>query len=241
MSSAADLAAATEVFTPDASGRAVAFFAARRRPCTPERTRTLSTRVTEVAGALADAGWDLSVAGMFGDETEPTVYEAGAMHDVDVIGAFEGPGMDTVERGVTALEDAGWSELFATSWVLGPREYLPVPTAAGREPGQEWCFFALWEWNDAWQASNVAERRTYDLECDEAFSFDVASGVSIAGRHRIDLGSSWHHLGIWEVASPDIVDRAMQVHERVADFKFTTSRHYLGRRRRLDDYLGAPR
>ena len=61
--------------------------------------------------------------------------------------------------------------------------------------------------------------------------------MSIAGRHRVDWASPWHHLGIWEVGSPKVVDQAMQVHEGVADFKFTTSRHYLGRRRSLADYL----
>lgn len=243
MSEVVEVSAPTEVFATGDDGRAVAFFTARRRPRTAVtvtgRERVASEGVHEALATLAQRGWRLSVAEMFDDRTAATVYESGALHDVDVVGAFEAPSLAEAERGVTALEAAGWAQLLETAWILGPREFQPV-VAPGRSPGHEWCFFALWEWNDAWQQASAEERRRYDLECDEAFASDVRSGVSIAGRHRLDWASSWHHLGIWEVESPQVVDRAMQVHERVADFRFTTSRHYLGRRRSLADYLGDP-
>jgi hypothetical protein len=240
MSEAVDVSAPTEVFSADSDGRAVAFYTARRRQggSSSASMQALGADVVQTLEDLTQRGWSLSVAQMFGDVTAPSVYVSGALHDTDIVGAFEAPSLAEAERGVTALEAAGWAELFSTGWLLGPREFQPVPSTLGRDPGHEWCFFALWEWNDAWQQASAAQRREYDLECDEAFSFDVRSGVSIAGRHRLDWASSWHHLGIWEVASAEVVDRAMQMHERVADFKFTTSRHYLGRRRSFIDYLG---
>lgn len=241
MNEPVDVSAPTEVFSADSDGRAVAFYTARRRRRGEEGTASAQSAragVLRTLNELGARGWRLSVAQMFGDTAEPTVYVSDAIHDTDVVGAFEAPGLAEAERGVAELESAGWEELFTTSWFLGPREFQPVPSLLGRDPAHEWCFFALWEWNDAWQQASTAQRREYDLECDEAFTFDVRSGVSIAGRHRLDWASSWHHLGIWEVASVEVVDRAMQMHERVADFKFTTSRHYLGRRRPLVDYLG---
>lgn len=242
MSEPTDVSAATGVFTPAADGRAVAFFTARRRPSRPgvdlAQARAAEADLVQALNHLGTRGWRLSVAEMFGGGAGPTVYETGALHDIDIVGAFEAPSLVEAERGVTVLEASGWAEIFSTGWILGPREFHPVVSTLGRDPDHEWCFFALWEWNGGWQQASAAERREYDLECDEAFGFDVDSGVSIAGRHRVDVASSWHHLGIWEVASPEVVDRAMQVHERVADFKFTTSRHYLGRRRSFDDYLG---
>jgi hypothetical protein len=234
-----DVSAPTEVFSADSDGRAIAFYTARRRPTGPNAAspRGLAWDVIRTLEEFAQRGWDLSVAQMFGDATAPTVYISGALHDADIVGAFEAPSLAEAARGITALEAAGWTELFSTNWLLGPREFQPVPSTLGRDPSHEWCFFALWEWNDAWQQATAAQRREYDLECDEAFSFDLNSGVSIAGRHRLDWASSWHHLGIWEIASPEVADRAMQMHERVADFKFTTSRHYLGRRQPFIDYL----
>jgi hypothetical protein len=240
MSEAVDVSAPTDVFSADSDGRTVAFYTARRRRAGSSAASTRA-HAADVVGTLADLterGWRLSVAEMFGDVTAAAVYLSGPLHDADIVGAFEAPSLAEAERGVTALEAAGWAELFTTSWLLGPREFQPVPSPLGRDLSHEWCFFALWEWNEAWQQASAAERRDYDLECDEAFSFDIRSGVSIAGRHRLDWASPWHHLGIWEVASPEVVDRAMQMHERVADFRFTTSRHYLGRRRSFIDYLG---
>lgn len=129
----------------------------------------------------------------------------------------------------------------ATEWLVGPREFQPVPTSAGRSPDAPWVLFALWEWNDGWQAATPAERTEYDRECDIAFSADIESGVSIAGRHRFDAQSSWHHLGIWEAPTFDHITHGMLMHERVADFSFTTSRHVVGRRRAAADYFGGVR
>ncbi len=103
--------------------------------------------------------------------------------------------------------------------------------------GREWGFLALWEWNDAWAAATAAQRREYDAECDVAFAGDVALDIAIAGRHRLDWASSWHHLGIWEAPSIAAIDAAMRGHEHAADFKFTTSRHFIGRRRPLADLI----
>ena len=91
--------------------------------------------------------------------------------------------------------------------------------------------------NDAWSAATKAERRTYDEECDVAFKGDAALGINIAGRHRLDWASRWHHAGLWEAPSLNSVDIAMQGHEAAADFKFTTSRHYVGRLRPLADFI----
>ena len=107
--------------------------------------------------------------------------------------------------------------------------------ASGRD--HSWGFLALWEWNDAWSAATKAERRAYDEECDVAFKGDVALGINIAGRHRLDWASRWHHAGLWEAPSLGSVDLAMQGHEAAADFKFTTSRHYVGRLRPLADFI----
>jgi hypothetical protein len=42
---------------------------------------------------------------------------------------------------------------------------------------------------------------------------------------------------LWEAPSLGSVDLAMQGHEAAADFKFTTSRHYVGRLRPLADFI----
>jgi hypothetical protein len=107
----------------------------------------------------------------------------------------------------------------------------------GAQTDHSWGFLALWEWNDAWSAATKAERRAYDEECDVAFKGDVALGINIAGRHRLDWASRWHHAGLWEASSLGSVDLAMQGHEAAADFKFTTSRHYVGRLRPLADFI----
>lgn len=175
---------------------------------------------------------------MFTGSDEMSLYESGFAHDVDVVGAFEAGDLEQAHAGVQRLEQAGWAQLFATSWLIGKREFAPVPSTRGRTPDSPWAFFALWQWNDAWQNASAHDRIEYDKECDVAFASDVGSGISIAGRHRLDPSSRWHHLGMWEVPDLALLDHAMATHERVADFKFTTSLHYIGRRRPMADVLG---
>ncbi len=169
---------------------------------------------------------------------EPTAYDTGFAHDAAFGGMFEAPSIAAAMAGTIALEQAGWGRLFATEWLLGPREFAAVH-GAQTTADRPWGFLALWEWNDAWSAATPAERREYDAECDVAFASDLASGIDIAGRHRLDWSSRWHHLGAWEAESADSIDRAMREHERAADFKFTTSRHYIGRRSPLLALIGA--
>jgi hypothetical protein len=75
-------------------------------------------------------------------------------------------------------------------------------------------------------------------ESDVAFKGDIARGINIAGRHRLDWASRWHHAGLWEAPSLGSVDIAMQGHEAAVDFKFTTWRHYVGRLHSFADFIG---
>jgi hypothetical protein len=223
------LTAPTEVFSADGEGRCCLAFLARRRYAAVDTRQ----RVLAALDRLRGRGWQLSVAEMFGEPSAPAAYDTGFAHDIDVAGIFEAPSLTEAVTGSLELEQAGWTELLRTEWLLGLREFGPV----GRGPGGEWGFLALWEWNDAWQDAGAQARADYDAECDIAFASDLAAGARIAGRHRLDWASRWHHLGVWEVADPGVIDAAMREHERVADFKFTTSRHYLGRKRPLADLL----
>lgn len=230
----------TEVFAPSAGAASVAAFLCRRRRGLPDEICAAAAHnVRAELDRLAVSGWTLSVDGLLGDTDEPAAFDAGFSSDLDVVGAFEAPTLSAAVAGTAALEQAGWDTLFTTEWLIGPREFASV-SGDGSGAGDAWGFLALWEWNDAWQAATNAERREYDADCDIAFAADVAAGVSISGRHRLDWASRWHQLGIWRISAPRVVDTAMREHERVADFKLTTSRHYLGRRRSLLDVLGGP-
>ncbi len=68
---------------------------------------------------------------------------------------------------------------------------------------------------------------------------NLALDISIAGRHRLDWAHGWHHLGAWEAVSPEAIDQAITGHEDVADFIFTTSRHFMGRVRPLHELIAA--
>lgn len=229
-----EITAETDLFAHQTDGRCAAFFTARVR----DPDAAAAKGVWSELDRLRTNGWRLSVASMFGDSAEISVYRSGFAHDVDLVGAFEGPGLAETHAGIAALAEAGWDRLFTTTWFVGRREFRPVPSTPGRDPRARWAFFALWQWNNAWQAATPAERAEYDAECDIAFSSDVGSGISIAGRHRLDHAGPWHHLGIWEVPDLALLDGAMRMHETVADFKFTTSRHYIGRRCELAEVLG---
>jgi hypothetical protein len=237
------LTEATDVFAATATGgrSAVAFLARYIEGAAKIFTSAHAKAVDDVLAALSDEGWHLSVAAMVDDQAacEPAAFATGFAHDVDVAGVFEAPSLGAAVAGTVRLERAGWSRRLATEWLIGPREFAAVH---GKGPAidRPWGFIALWEWNDAWAAASAAVRRDYDAECDVAFAADLALNVNIAGRHRLDWASSWHHLGVWEAAAPETVDAAMREHERAADFKFTTSRHYIGLRRPLAELIAVP-
>jgi hypothetical protein len=232
------LSDATGVFSAAReSGCATMFRCRRRAGLSLELREAAGAGVLETLDVLAAEGWKLSVGEMFGRSEPPSAYATGFAHDVDVVGVFEAPSIMTALTGTSRLGVAGWDVLFATQWLLGPREFDPVPAPAGQDADKPWGLFALWEWNDAWQGASAAQRHEYDAECDIAFAADAAAGINIAGRHRLDAASSWHHLGIWESPSFEAIDTAMREHTRVADFQFTTSRHYIGRRLEMAQLL----
>jgi hypothetical protein len=227
----------TDVFSHTADSRCgVAFVARRRVTGGSDRAGAIRDVPAELA-ALSARGWHLSVTEMAGGQAEPTAYDAAFAHDVDVVGVFDAPDLAAALSGSVALEAAGWDKIFRTEWLIGPREFAPATGPDQDSSQHRWGFFALWEWNDAWQAASADERRAYDADCDIAFAADLRAGVTIAGRHRLDWASSWHHLGVWEVSDPAQLNDAMLEHEHVADFKFTTSRHYVGRKRPIADIL----
>jgi hypothetical protein len=233
-----EVSAESTVFAAGRDHRALVFYCARRRYPAPPWCSGAARAVTRQLDAWADAGWSTSVSSVFGDDAPPTFYLAGFAHDVDIVGMFEAPSLAEAYGGIDALTGLGWDDLFATEWSVGPREFRPVPSPTRRPLTAPWALFALWQWNDGWQGATPDERSDYDAECDVAFAADIASGVSIAGRHRFDSDSPWHHLGIWEAPTLDHITRGMVIHERVADFKFTTSRHYIGRACPAAQYLG---
>jgi hypothetical protein len=233
----------TDVFAAAGiDGRCAVLFLASYLPQVPRIfTTEHARRLDREIAALADEGWLLSVSRMVDESAAdvPSAFDTGFAHDVDVAGVFEAPSLSAALAGTVRLERAGWSRRFATRWLIGPREFAAVK-GGGTAIERPWGFIALWEWNDAWAAASAEERREYDMECDIAFKGDLALNVNIAGRHRFDWSSSWHHLGVWEAGTPEAVDEAMRGHERVADFKFTTSRHYLGLRRPLAELIAGP-
>jgi hypothetical protein len=234
------LTEATDVFAAaETGGRCLVAFAAKRQPLPSGAFGDdQARRLKELLQTLQAEGWLMSVRAMFEPEAsaEPSVFDTGFAHDADVVGAFEAPSLSAALAGTVRLEQAGWARRFTTEWLLGPREFSTVQ-GRGERTDHCWGFLALWEWNDAWSAATKAERRAYDEECDVAFKGDVALGINIAGRHRLDWASRWHHAGLWEAPSLGSVDLAMQGHEAAADFKFTTSRHYVGRLRPLADFI----
>lgn len=234
------LSGETEVFAGADSDACVVVSLAKRRPrLTPDRREALAQSTMSTFADLTRAGWVLSTRQMFtGADEGPWVYATGFAHDVDIVGVLEAPTKDAALNGIDAIEGAGWAELFTTEWLTGPREFVPAPSPVATDVGRDWGFVALWEWNDAWQQATAAQRREYDIECDVAFTADLDAGINIAGRHRLDWASPWHHLGLWESATFTAIDAAMREHERVADFKYTTSRHYIGRRVPLTQALG---
>jgi len=230
------MTATTQVFARKTNG-AVAAFLSRRRRGLPEQVRDAALRSVDIElRNLANKGWKLSLDTIIGDDTTVAGYDTGFSSDLDFVGAFEAPSLAHALSGTISLAEAGWDILASTEWLLGPRD---LDTAPGRgTTADEWGFLALWEWNEAWQAAGPGRRDAYDAGCDVAFAADLAAGVSIAGRHLLDTASTWHQLGLWRSPNPEVIDVAMQDHERVADFQFTTSLHYLGRRRPLLDMLG---
>ncbi|MBB3455002.1 hypothetical protein FHT86_003301 [Rhizobium sp. BK313] len=196
--------------------------------------------IAAVLDELKKEGWLLSIRSMFDPaaNNQAAALDTGFTHSVDVAGVFEAPTISAAIEGTVRLERAGWARLFATEWLIGPREFAPVKGTGG-EIERPWGFLALWEWNDAWSAATPEQRAEYDLECDIAFKGDLALDINIAGRHRLDWAHGWHHLGAWEAVSPEAIDQAITGHEDVADFIFTTSRHFMGRVRPLHELIAA--
>jgi hypothetical protein len=230
----------TEIFSADAStGRCAVMFLARRQA---DGHGIFDARkasaVREVIDCLRQESWLLSIRAMLDPSgpNEAMALDTGFAHAVDVAGVFEAPTLSAAFEGTVRLEAAGWERLFATEWLIGPREFAAV-RGSGDEIDRSWGFLALWEWNDAWAAASPNERTAYDAECDVAFKGDLALKINIAGRHRLDWAHGWHHLGAWEATSPEAIDEAITGHEHAADFKFTTSRHFIGRIRPFDDFL----
>ena len=236
--SVAALADPTGLFSAAQQPGSAVMFVCRQRHGLSDVVRQVAVvGALDTLSLLQAEGWKLSVGSMFGRSEPPGAYTTGFAHDVDIVGVFEAPTLTAAVAGTSRLGRAGWDMLFTTEWLLGPREFAPVPSAPSHVDAKPWGFLALWEWNDAWQAATPAQRREYDAECDVAFAADVAAGIDIAGRYRLDAASSWHHLGIWESPSFAAIDAAMRDHARVADFKFTTSRHYVGRRQEMAQLL----
>lgn len=238
-----NLSGDTDVFSSeqvgDGSRRAVVAFTAIRQDV-PDGVYTEEhrDRLTATLDELVELGWILSLRRIFDRDADPQarVLETGFAHDHDIAGVFEAPDIDAALSGTVRLEAAGWARLFRTQWLIGPREFAPVP-GSGAPADHQWGFIALWEWNDDWCRASAEARARYDEECDIAFRGDLELGVNIAGRHRLDLCHHWHHIGAWEIEGPEMADRAIAGHERVADFKFTTSRHVVGRSRPLKDLI----
>lgn len=229
----------TDVFTSGTNPRACLLLTATRQERVPgvygsrERDAILA-----VFDALRAEGWILAQRHVFDPSApnDPVGLDTGFAHQHDIAAVFEAPDLDAALRGTIRLEQAGWSRLFRTEWMLGLREFSPV-FGEGAYADHEWAFLALWEWNDQWCEATPSARTAYDFECDDAFKGDLAHGVNIAGRQRLDVGHHWHHLGYWEIAGPDVADSAIRGHERVADFKFTTSRHIVGRIRPIAELI----
>jgi len=233
------LTEATDIFTAKPSGRCLVAFIAKRQPLEPGVFGPAQTRrLLDLLRTLQAEGWLTSLRAMFDSRApaEPCAFDCAFAHDADMVGVFEAPSLSEALAGTVLLERAGWARRFATEWLLGPREFSTVE-GRGEQSGHAWGFLALWEWNDAWSAATRPERRVYDEECDVAFKGDLALGINIAGRHRLDWASRWHHAGAWEAPSLGSIDVAMRGHEAAADFKFTTSRHYVGRLRPLADLI----
>jgi hypothetical protein len=180
----------------------------------------------------------LSVREMFDADAnaEPTVFATGFAYGADFVGVFEAPTLSAALAGSIRLEQAGWNRRFATEWMIGPRELATVE-GVGPAIDRPWALLALWEWNDARTAASPQERRQNDQDCDVAFRNDLECNVNMSGRHRLDWAHAWQHLSIWEASEPALIDSLMYEHERVLDFRFTTSRHIIGRRVRLIEHL----
>ncbi len=231
----------TEVFSSAATAdRCAVMFIARRQLEPGETADGEREAIAAVLSELDAEGWILSIRAMFDPAADRGAFalDTGFAHDADLAGVFEAPSLTAALAGTVRLEKAGWARLFTTEWLIGPREFAPVPGAGGTVD-RPWGFLALWEWNDAWAEAGPSARIDYDAECDVAFKGDLSLGVNIAGRHRFDWAHGWHHLGIWEAADPGVIDRAITGHEHAADFMFTTSRHIIGRVTPLLDLIAA--
>ena len=189
---------ATE-FSPPRRGAAVAC-RFRRKASAAARAASSeddqARRLKDLLQALQAEGWLMSVRAMFEPNArdEPYVFDTG-LRMTRIWWALSR--RLPYRRRLPARS--------ASSRRLGPpvcdrmaarsRGNSPPCRGAVERTDHSWGFLALWEWNDAWSAATKAERRAYDEECDVAFKGDVELGINIAGRHRLDWASRWHHRG----------------------------------------------
>ncbi len=90
-------------------------------------------------------------------------------------------------------------------------------------------FAALWRWNDAWHRASAAERRAYDADVDQAFTWAHNHGVATLGRYACSWSSGWDHFTVWAVPSLDLLDECMHRLGAQRDWRFAQSYHYIGR------------
>ncbi len=184
--------------------------------------------------ALRAEGWKTSVRESVRGTGEPAVYDMGPYHEPGFFGCFEAPSLEAALLGVGRLMTSGWRGLGRTEWFIGSRDLPPVPSR--RRSRNVLGFLALWRWNDAWHAASAAERAAYDADCDVAFRFDSEQGVDQVGRFAMSVTSGWDHAALWELPDLETLATCMFAHERARDFMFTTSRHYVGKARRLTSW-----
>ena len=230
------LTEATDVFAAaESSGRCVVAFLAKRQPVA---SGAFGTREREaIAAVLARlAGRTLASfrAGHVrrpGQRSSPWRFDTGFAHAVDFAGAFEAPSLSAALAGTVRLEQAGWSRRFATEWLLGPREFATVG-GLGDAARHEWGFLAFWEWNDAWAAASGP--RATRLRRSNATSPSRATWRSTSALQAA-IGSIGRVPGITSASGKrhrwPRSTRPCAGHEHAADFKFTTSRHVIGKRR----------
>jgi hypothetical protein len=192
--------------------------------------RDTVSRIKTQLDDFRKAGWRLGVEDMLngGAARGVACFDASWADGSLLFGIIEAPNLSAAVAGLAELDNAGWSSVLRTQWIVGIRDLPAVPGERSRGVPSQIGFLALWNWNDGWHRATQAERRSYDAECDVAFEYDRRSGINMSGRHVSAWSSEWDNFSVWEVPGIEVVDRAMRVHERVKDFMFTTSRHVIG-------------
>ncbi len=210
------LTEATDVFAAsEKSGRCLVAFAAKRQALASgvfgdDQAR----RLKELLQTLQVEGWLMSVRAMFEPDApgEPYVFDTGFAHDVDMVGAFEAPSLSSALAGTIRLEQAvssrqagraglprnGWSARGSSRPCGGTRGGADgiIPGAFSR------CGNGMTPGPPRRERSAAPMTRNATLRSRAI----VALGINIAGRHRLDWASRWHHAGLWEAPSLGSVD-----------------------------------